>query len=437
MIKGLGVTALLSRFGWMNALAQSTPPDYKALVCVFLNGGNDGHNVIVPLTQSQFNAYKAARGTLALPDGNGALLPVQTPLGTPYGLNPGFSAIHPLWASGQLAFVANVGNLVQPINRNQYLGNAAPVPTNLFSHSDQTQQMQTGIPSTSGGTGWGARAADVLNLLNGTSTFPAGVSTAGRSLFCTGNVISSASLLPGFDLDVSGMSLWPQAATQGRVNGLQQVLKFDSGLSLVQAANDVRQDALDLNALLRGTSATITTPFPGGSLSDQLLQVAKIIKLRDVSGIKRQVFLCSLGGFDTHGSQSWQQWDLLRQVSEGLAAFYSATMEMGVANCVTSFTLSEFGRSLQPSGTGSDHGWGSHHLVMGGAVQGGQLYGTFPDLALGGPDDSGSRGTLIPSTSMDQFGATLATWLGVPAQNLPTVFPTIGNFSTIDLGFLG
>lgn len=429
MLRTLGTTALLSRFGWMNLLAQASPPDYKALVCVFLVGGNDGHNTVVPLTQSLFNSYKTARGSLALPDNNGALLPVETPDGTPYGLNPGLAAIHPLWAQGKLAVLANTGMLVQPVTRSQYLAGAVPVPTNLFSHSDQLQQMQSGVPSSSGGTGWGGRAVDMLQALNGSSTFPAAISVAGPALFCSGNVVQSASLLPGFNLDMSGMSLWPQAAADARKKGLQQILQFDSGLALVQTANKVRQDAMDLNALMTGASASLGTTFPGTVLGNQLQQVAKLIKLRATTGMSRQVFLCSLGGFDTHGSQSWQHWDLLRQVAEAMSAFYNATVEMGVADRVTTFSLSDFGRSLQPSGSGSDHGWGNHHLIMGGAVLGGQVYGTFPSMALGGPDDSGSRGTLIPSTSTDQYGASLAAWMGVPAAQLPTVFPNLTHFA--------
>lgn len=437
MLRGIGATALLSRLGCINALAQSTPPDYKALVCIFLVGGNDGHNTVVPLTQSQFNAYKTARGSLALPDSNGPLLQVETPDGTPYGFNAGLAAIHPLWAQGKLAVMANTGMLVEPVTRGEFANNAKKLPSNLFSHSDQIQQMQSGIPSSSGGTGWGARAVDVLNMLNGASTFPATVSTSGPALFCTGNIVQSASLLPGFDLDVSGLGLWPQSANVARRNGIQQVLEFDSGLALVQSANKIRKDALDLNALLRGGSATINTPFPGTSLGDQLKQVAKIIKLRGTTGMSRQVFLCSMGGFDTHGSQSWAHWDLLKDVAEAMAAFYKATdQEMGVAEKVTAFTMSDFGRSLQPSGSGSDHGWGNHHLVMGGAVQGGQIYGTFPNLALQGPDDCGSRGVLIPSTSTEQYGATLARWLGVPDNQLGSVFQNLGNFDTADLGFL-
>ncbi len=437
MLAGLGATSLLARFGWMNALAQSSQPDYKALVCIFLAGGNDGHNTVVPLTQSEFNSYKSARGSLALPDSNGPLLQIQTPDGTPFGLNNGLSAIQPLWAQGQLAVLANAGMLVQPVTRAEYLANQVKVPTNLFSHSDQVQQMQSGIPSTSGGTGWGGRAADQLQALNGASTFPAAVSIAGPALFCTGNVVQSAALLPGFNLDVSGMQLWPQAAADARKLGLQQVIQLNSGLSLVQAANQARKDALDLNALLSGSSANLNTVFPGTSIGIQLQQVAKVIKLRGTTGMSRQVFLCSISGFDTHGSQSWQQWDLLRQVSEALLAFYQATVEMQIPDRVTSFTLSDFGRTLQPSGTGTDHGWGNHHLILGGAVKGGAMYGAFPSMALGGQDDSGTRGALIPSVSTEQYGATLAAWLGVPAAQMGSVFANIGNFANADLGFMG
>ena len=236
---------------------------------------------------------------------------------------------------------------------------------------------------------------------------------------------------------MDGMSLWPQAAADARKAGVQQILQFDSGMELIQAANHTRQDAISLNAMLTGAQTNLATVFPGTTIGQQLQQVAKIIKLRSSTGMSRQVFFCSIGGFDTHGSQSWQQWDLLRQLSEALIAFYNATGELGVADRVTSFTLSDFGRTLQPSGTGSDHGWGSHHLILGGAVQGGNVYGTFPQMALGGPDDSGNRGAMIPSSSTDQYGSTLAKWFGVPAASLPAVFPNIANFGTADLGFMG
>lgn len=435
-IGGLGSAALLSRLGHLSALAQSGAPDYRALVCIFLTGGNDGHNMVVPLSQDAFDAYRAARGGLALPDNNGPMLPVETPEGTPYGLNPGLQAIHPLWAQGRLAVLANAGMLVSPVSRAQFLANSGPVPTNLFSHSDQIQQMQSGFPSSSGGTGWAARALDVIHQMNGASTFPAAVSIAGPALFCTGNTVPSASLLPGFNLDMSGLTLWPQAAADARRLGIQQLMEMDDGHELFKAANRVRKDAIALNSMLAGAGSDVATSFPGTSLGNQLRQVARILKLRGQVGMNRQVFFCSLGGFDTHGAQAWQHWDLLRQVSEAMAAFYAATEELGLADQVTTFTLSDFGRTLQPSGGGSDHGWGNHHLILGGAVQGGRVYGTFPSMALGGDDDSGSRGALIPTTSVDQYGATLAAWLGVPEASLASVFPNLGNFAQRDLGFV-
>lgn len=421
----------------LGSAAQAQSTGYKALVCIFMFGGNDGHNMVVPLATTAYNAYKAARGNLALPDGNTQLTQVLTPGGVPYGLNSGLNAIAPLWGQGKLAVLANVGMLARPMTRAQYLDGSVRPPTNLFSHSDQIQQMQTGNPAGSGGTGWGGRAADQVQAQNGTSRFPASISMAGNALFCAGSTVPSASLIPGFDLSADGMTSWPESATAARKNALNQILTMDSGMTLIQSANKVRQDAISLNALLSSAgSATISTPFPGTSIGQQLLQVAKIIKLRPSTGMARQVFFCSIDGFDTHSSQSWAQWDLLRNLSEAMAAFYNATVELGVASGVTTFTESDFGRTLQPSGSGTDHGWGNHHLIMGGAVRGGDVYGSFPFPALGGPDDSGNRGALIPSSSLDQYGATLAKWFGVSAAQLPAVFPNLANFPVADLGFM-
>jgi uncharacterized protein (DUF1501 family) len=424
----------LTGLAGMNAYAQSQP-DYKALVCVFLFGGNDGHNTVIPREQSEWNAYRSIRGGLALPDGNGPLLDVSAKNGSPYALNSGLSQVHPLWGQGRLAVVSNVGNLVQPLTRAEYLGGGVALPSNLFSHSDQTQQMQTGGQF---GTGWAGRVADQVQPLNGSSTFPASISVSGQALFCAGSIVQSASLIPGFDLAPSGMNVWPATAVAARMNGLQSVLTLDSGLSLIQSANQVRQDALTLSGHLRSLASNtpLRTPFPGTGLGRQLQQVAQIMQLRQTLGLRRQVFFCSMGGFDTHSSQAWAHWDLLRQLSESLNAFYLATEEMGIADRVTSFTESEFGRTLQPSGSGTDHGWGNHFLVLGGAVKGGDVYGSFPRMALGGPDDASGRGALLPSTSLDQFGATFAKWFGVPDSALNTVFPNLKNFPVRDLGFL-
>ena len=429
----------MSAFSAVNAMAQSGASDYKAMVCVFLQGGNDGNNMVVPMTQTDFDAYRAIRGNLALPDNSARLLAVQSLAdGKPYGLNDGLKGLHPLWGQGKLAVVANMGNLVKPTTRAEYLANAGPVPTNLFSHSDQTAQMQSGFPNSGAGTGWAGRVADAANAMNGAASFPASVSMSGPALFCTGGVVQSASLVPDYDLSIYGMDLWPATAAAARRTALQELLTFDSGMAMVQAANKVRQDAANLNALLRDTGASppLVTTFPGTSIGRQLQQVARIIQLRAATGMKRQVFFCSLGGFDTHGSQAWTHWDLLTQLGNALTAFYQSTVDQGVAGQVTSFTLSEFGRSLQPSGSGSDHGWGNHQIVLGGAVQGGRVYGSFPSFALGGPNDSGSRGVWIPTTGTDQFGATLASWFGLTGGQLPAVFPNLGNFAQPNLGFV-
>ena len=430
----------LGRLGLINAHAQtapSSPSDYKALVCVFMLGGNDGHNMLVPLNGSALTAYRAARGSLALPDGNTPVLPVTALNGTPYGLNGGLAAIHPLWAQGKLAAVANLGMLVRPTSRAQYQGATVGLPTNLFSHSDQVLSMQAGDPNGSGGSGWAGRIADATRALNATSTFPPAISVAGSALFCSGNVVQSTSLIPGFDLSADGLTAWPASAAAAKVKALQEIVTFNSGLSLVQAANDVRADGLELNGMLTGLgSGAVATVFPGTSIGQQLRQVAQIIRLRAATGMSRQVFFCALGGFDTHSSQSWAHWDLLRQLADGMSAFYTATAEMGIADQVTTFTASEFGRTLQPSGSGTDHGWGNHQLIMGGAVRGGDLYGTFPNLSLNGPDDTGARGVLIPTTSLDQFGGTCARWFGVSPEAMPTVFPNLVNFPTTDLGFV-
>lgn len=419
------------------AMAQGVS-DYRAMVCIFLAGGNDGHNLLVPTDVAPYSAYRAIRGPLALPDVSAQLIGVLTPAGVSYGLNSGLNAIAPQWAQGRLAVVANVGPLATPTTRAQYLTGTVSLPSNLFSHSDQMLQTQTGNATGGGGTGWAGRSADAMVARNSGSLFPAAVSMAGSAVFATGNQVPTASLVPGFDLSLDGLQVWPDTAAQARVRGLTEILQIDNGLSLVQASNRVRRDAQSLHGLLRGGGAAsvLGTAFPGTNLGAQLQQVAKIIRLRDNVGVRRQVFFCSLGGFDTHSNQGWTHWDLLRQLGDAMGAFYAATVEMGVATQVTSFTQSEFGRTLQPSGSGSDHGWGNHHLVLGGSVRGGDVYGRFPYPALGGANDCGSRGALIPSTSLEQFGATLARWFGVSATDMPAVFPNLAAFAPADLGFM-
>jgi uncharacterized protein (DUF1501 family) len=440
----LAGAASFSRLGLIQALAQTTD-DYRALVWIFLFGGNDGNNMVIPMDTAGYQSYSAARG------GNTGLSLLQTALqpnqiqplsaGTTYAFHPDLTDFKTLFDQKKLAVLANAGVLIQPVTRAQYLARTTPLPLNLFSHSDQQSEWQTGIPGTTATTGWAGRAADKIKPLNGSAQFPAVLSVAGSAIFCNGAQTSPATITPtnGQVTSFAGFG-GTDAATQARLTSLQQLLTLDTGLSLVQTASGVTSAAFQqiqlLNAALAGGTA-LTTTFPATSIGNQLAQVARIIQVRSALGLTRQIFFASIGGFDTHSNQLPSQQNLFQQLGPAMAAFYRATQELGVDSRVTTFTLSDFGRTLQPgSGGGSDHGWGSHHVVVGGAVQGGDLYGRFPALSLGGPDDAGSNGRWIPTTAVDQYGATLASWFGVSDTDLTTVFPNLGNFATRKLAFL-
>jgi uncharacterized protein (DUF1501 family) len=422
----------LSKFGLVSALAQGTT-DYKALVCIFLFGGNDSNNMIVPIDTNYAN-YQTIRATLALPQGS--LLPLQVGGAANFGLHPNLPDLQGLFNNQKvLAVLRNVGTLVQPTTRQQYQSHGS-LPQNLFSHSDQQNQWQTTQLSGLPNAGWAGKVADkVQPTFNSSAMFPPILSVAGSTIFSTGITTRPFTMRPG----LSGID--SSAATQARFLGVQQLLTFDTGISLVQAASTVTQQAIHESQILATALKNIPaiqTPFPANNgLASQLKQVAQVIAARSALGIGRQIFFCSVGGFDTHSDQLNTQVGQYSQLSPAMAAFYGATQELGVANQVTAFTLSEFSRTFQPgSNGGTDHAWGGHQLMMGGAVKGNALYGTFPTLALGGPDDTGSNGRWIPSTSVDQYAATLASWFGVANADLPAIFPNLANFPTANLGFL-
>lgn len=430
-IGGLGGLFALSQMNLVRAAAASQPNDYKVLVCVFMFGGNDGHNTIVPLSASEYNSYTAQRGVLALPPAK--LLAINAG-NTPYGLNYGLPKMQNIYNQGKMAVVANVGNLVQPTTR----GNQQNLPTQLFSHSDQVVQMQTGATDASLGTGWGGRVAEIMKPANAGSNFPTSISMNGTALFSTGDTIQSASFQPGNDLSQYAMTIYPQTAGDARALAQKEIAN-SGGADLVNSANKVLADAIDLSPVLNQASGNpgFSVQFPQTSIGQQLKEVARLIGLRNTLGTSRQVFFVSLGGFDTHGSQDWQQWNLLQQLDAALFSFYTATQEMLIPDLVTTFTASEFGRTLQSNGAGSDHGWGSHHFVVGGAVSGGNIYGTFPAMNINSQHFADSRGVLIPTTAMAQYGATLAKWFGVTEPNvLQNLFPTLQNFAIKDLDFL-
>jgi uncharacterized protein (DUF1501 family) len=428
--------ASFSRFGLVNALAQNAT-DYKALVCVFLFGGNDSNNMVIPYDTTGYNAYKSARGGLAL--AQGSLLPITPPsIGSPFAFHPRFSAMQSLFNNKHLAVLANVGTLIQPTTASQFRNRGVPVPMNLFSHSDQEAQMQTAILDKVAETGWAGRTADKVQSIYG-GNFPIIISLAGTNIFCEGVVAQSIQsngnptrLLNGFG---------GGAESTARLSALQSLLTFDNGLSLIQAASTTTGNAIQNGQTLAAALATgtpLATQFPQNSyFASQLQQVAKIIQVRGALGLQRQIFFVSMGGFDTHSGQLAQQDSLFNDMNQSLNAFYQATAEMGVANNVTTFTLSDFGRTYSPNSDGTDHAWGSHHLIMGGAVKGGDFYGTFPTLAVNGPDDGTGQGRWVPTTAVDQYAATLASWFGVAAADLPSIFPNLANFPTQTLGIMG
>jgi uncharacterized protein (DUF1501 family) len=423
----------LRPFGALNALAQSSS-DYKALVCVFLFGGNDANNTLIPFDTTGYANYASLRGDLAL--AQNTLLPL-TPAPN-FALNPNLPDIQALFNGNNAAFVANVGTLIQPLTRAQYLAGQT-APTNLFSHPDQQLEWQNAAQSASTQTGWAGRIADSLGAsYNQGASIPMITSVAGDTVFCNGTATSPISISPG---NVGAASCSEGSECSARQASAQALLTLDSGVSLVQADDTITTNAYAYAKTLANAVQSITplqTVFPANNgLAAQLQQIAQIIQVRAALGVQRQIFFASLGNFDTHADQLTLQSTLLAEISPALAAFYNATVELNVASEVTTFTMSDFSRTFQPnSNHGSDHAWGSHHIVIGGAVKGGQIYGSYPTLALAGPDDSGSNGRWVPSTASSQYAATLAQWFGVPAADLPAILPSIGNFSSSNLGFV-
>jgi uncharacterized protein (DUF1501 family) len=427
----------LRPFGLLPALAQSGS-DYRALVCVFLFGGNDSNNTVVPMDDANFKAYTSIRASLAL---NATTLTptVYSTSNAPYAFHAQLKEMASLFTSKELAVVANVGSLVQPLTRAQYQAAQSPVPLNLFSHADQQLQWQSSLAQGNSPTGWAGRAADYIEAQGiNTSKFPVFFSVAGNSLLGTGATSQPVAIAPGGSLQLTGFN--GSAASQARWNALNSLLKLDSGVSLAQAAdstlsNSIGDAAALTSALAKGTP--LQTQFPTTALGKQLQQVAQVIQVSSYLGMSRQIFFCSLGGFDTHTGELEAHNTLYPELSQAVSAFYTATQELGVAQNVTTFTESDFSRTFQPTtGDGADHAWGSHHMVVGGAVQGGQIYGAFPTFELGGPSDTDTRGRWIPTTSVDQYGATLASWFGIPDASLASVFPNFTNFGSQKIGFL-
>jgi len=420
--------------------------DYKALVCVFLYGGNDGNNTVVPASAADYTAYTAARGVLALPQSS--LLPIA-PLsggdGRSWALHPSLGAQAPnaagldtLFAQQQLALVANVGPLVAPTTRSDFLSQSSVLPPNLFSHSDQQVHWQTSIPDQPPRTGWGGRISDLVHALNDSQQVSMSISLAGANTFEVGNQIAQYEVSPSGSL---GLVAYNEGANADPVSvAIHDILALSYSNLFAEAFRGITRNAIDLNAALSAALAASPPPanaFPASDLGGQLGMVARLIGARETLGQRRQIFFCSAGGFDTHAGQLATQGNLLGDLSAALVSFQAALTALGVEREVTTFTASDFGRTWNDNGSGSDHAWGSHHFVLGGAVAGGRIYGRMPTLVANGPDDAGSQGRWIPTTAVDEYAATLARWFGVADGDLDTVFPNLRRFSGRDLGFLG
>ncbi len=412
--------------------------DYRALVCVFLYGGNDGNNMVVPTDTAGYAAYAKARGNT----GAGGLALQQSTLaplgGSNFGLHAALAPLADIWTQGHLAVQANVGSLIQPLAKAQFNGSLAP--SNLFSHSDQQDQWQRGqsfngsnMPAA---TGWGGRIAD----LQTGGVVPMALSVSGNNVFMSGATTQGLTVGSGGNFAVRGFGNNPSANPLYAL--YQSLLQQPYGNAEEKAAASVLNQAIKAsNALNTALTATgsISGLFNGqnSSVAQQLLTVAKMIEGRAGLGATRQIFFVSMGGFDTHNDQINQQNQLFGQLGPALKSFYDAMQQLGVGNAVTTFTGSDFARTLQPaSGGGTDHAWGNHHFVLGGAVKSG-IYGAMPQLALDGPDDVSSECRWIPSTAVDQMSATLASWLGVASGDLGTVFPHLANFTKKNMGYFG
>ncbi len=427
----------LTAFNQLQALAQTATGDYRALVCLFMFGGNDGNNTVIPYDGALYARYAAARSNLALAQNTLQLISPTNTGGLRYGLHPAMGGIAGLFnTNAKAAVVANVGPLVVPTSKAQWQARSVPLPDNLFSHSDQQAQWQAAQYDRPA-NGWGGRLTERLVDAAATNRGYSVISVTGGNLWETGDM----SLTP-YKVSASGkfgFDFYKSTNTDPLSVAINETLADTHQHLFEQGFVDVMARSIEVQRVLTDALAgtTLATVFPNTSLGNQFKMVARLIAARDKLGLKKQCFFCSIGGFDTHGEDQLQrQTELLGEISEAVTAFYAATVELGVANNVTTFTASDFGRTFTSNGQGSDHGWGSHHLVVGGAVQGGRMYGTFPDQTLRGPDDSGSQGNWIPTTSTDQYAATLGRWFGADDATLAAVFPRLSNFNP-NLGFMG
>ena len=412
--------------------------DYRALVCVFLFGGNDSYNMLVPRSNAEYDVYATSRQNLAIAQQD--LLPVSPPGqgGVLYGVHPSMGGFQNLFETGSAAIVTNVGPLIEPTTKDDFFSGTATLPPQLFSHNDQQDQwtsLRGNVPSN---TGWAGRMADLIRSGVTEQQMATNASLFGANLMQSADETVAYVMGPGGPLQFEGFSLDPDNILFQQREAFLRIVNAQHDTVYERAFADVQRRAI--NAADTVTAAIDSAPainavFPGSQLGTQLQTVARLIAVRDQLEMKRQIFFVAAGGFDSHDDQAQNQPGLLGDISDAIAAFHAATVELGIDDSVTTFTQSDFGRTLTSNGDGTDHAWGGNQLVVGGAVAGQQLYGNYPSLNIGGPEDVGG-GRFIPSTSADQYAATLAKWFGIDDADLDIVAPNLSNFAQRDLGFM-
>jgi len=464
LFAGGAASAMFPQMELMGRALAATPTtgEYRALVCIFLYGGNDSYNMLIPHAQSEYDVYLRSRGGIydatANPFGLGIardnLAAVADTGGKTWGMHPAFASAKPLFDAGELAFVANVGSLVEPVRKPEVgFPGGKPLPAYLYSHNDQQRQWMRGhSTSTRSANGWGGLAGDRIASLNsGLTALPPTISIFGNNLYQSGASVLPYAISSSGPSELARMSAAGTRADAIRLEALNELLRAGQPQAMQGRYAGIGKTSIAVNGALRtaldpANGGDLASVFPATQLSAQLRMIARMIKVSRGSAIghQRQIFYAGLGGFDTHDNQMdpTRHAALLAQLSGALVAFRAGLQEIGMLNQVTTFTMSDFGRTLNSNGNGTDHGWGGVQLVMGGSatnggsLQGRRVWGDYPVLELDG-DQAMGRGRMIPTTSIQQYGATMATWLGVPAGDMPTIFPGLGNFATPRLGLLG
>ncbi len=441
-LSALGAAAaspFLTTLGGLGAAAAQSATDYKALVCVFLYGGNDDANTIVPVSTGAYGDYTRARPALALP-GN-RLLSITPDLfnGPDLALSASMPGLRTLFQQGRCAILANVGTLAYPLIQAEWRAGAKATPFQLFSHSDQQGAWQTGLPDRVSRTGWLGRIGDLIAPnASDPDAFSLAISVAGNNAIQVGQTTVQYQVTPRGPVRIEGVYGGGVLSTPQAANALQTLMTQTRTHVLEDAFNRINSRAITSERRLAAALASarpLTTPFPATALGDQARMVARMISINATLGQRRQIFFISSGGWDFHDNLLSEHAERLAELDGALTALFSATVELGLSDKVTTFTASDFGRALQSNGRGSDHGWGGHHFIVGGAVKGRRVFGSFPTVALNGPNDSG-QGRLIPTTAVDQYASTLARWFGVGAGEMTAVLPNLARFGTSDLGFM-